>query len=45
MSNKEAVECIRGIEEGGEAAKELINESLSRGSKDDISCVVVTFHD
>ncbi|KAG6387073.1 hypothetical protein SASPL_152255 [Salvia splendens] len=45
MSNEEAVDCIRGMKDGGEAAKELINQALSRGSKDDISCVVVLFQD
>lgn len=45
MSNQEAVDCIRGIKDGGEAAKKLIDEGLSRGSKDDISCVLVIFQD
>ncbi|KAL1567511.1 protein-serine/threonine phosphatase [Salvia divinorum] len=45
MSNEEAVDCIRGIKDGGEAAKELISQALSRGTKDDISCVVVMFQD
>ncbi|KAL3851535.1 hypothetical protein ACJIZ3_013417 [Penstemon smallii] len=45
MSNQEAVDCIRGLKDGREAAEELVKEALLRESKDDISCVVVVFHD
>ncbi|CAI0545598.1 unnamed protein product [Linum tenue] len=41
MSNQDACDCIRGVEDPKEAAKTLIAEALARGSKDDISCIVV----
>nr|GMD31348.1 probable protein phosphatase 2C 28 isoform X1 [Ipomoea batatas]GMD36281.1 probable protein phosphatase 2C 28 isoform X1 [Ipomoea batatas] len=40
-SNEEVADCIRGLKSGQEAAEELIEKALLRGSKDDISCVVV----
>lgn len=43
MSNEEAWDRIEVIGNAEEAAKALINEALARGSKDDISCVVVSF--
>ena len=43
MSNQEAVDCIKHIKDAHSAAKNLIEEALSRKSKDDISCVVVRF--
>ncbi|KAJ4837133.1 hypothetical protein Tsubulata_047292, partial [Turnera subulata] len=43
MSNHEACDCIADFDEPEEAAKGLIREALARGSKDDISCVVVMF--
>ncbi|KAK4491551.1 hypothetical protein RD792_002303, partial [Penstemon davidsonii] len=45
MTNQEAVDCIRGLKDGREAAEELVKEALLRESKDDICCVVVVFHD
>lgn len=44
MSNEEAVECVKGLQDGQEGAEELIKEALVRESKDDVSCVVVMFH-
>ncbi|KAG5627494.1 hypothetical protein H5410_012712 [Solanum commersonii] len=44
MSNEAVAECVRGIEDGKKAAEELITEALVKGSRDDISCVVVMFH-
>nr|XP_048333972.1 probable protein phosphatase 2C 58 isoform X1 [Ziziphus jujuba var. spinosa] len=44
MSNKEALECIRKIDDAQEASKKLVREALSRKSNDDISCVIVMFH-
>ncbi|KAL0362311.1 UNVERIFIED_CONTAM: putative protein phosphatase 2C 58 [Sesamum calycinum] len=44
MSNQEAVESIRSIKDSHSAAKRLIDEAISRKSKDDISCIVVRFH-
>ncbi|KAG8386855.1 hypothetical protein BUALT_Bualt03G0192400 [Buddleja alternifolia] len=44
MCNEEAVESIRSIKDSQSAAKHLIEEALSRKSKDDISCIVVRFH-
>ncbi|KAA8526352.1 hypothetical protein F0562_008445 [Nyssa sinensis] len=43
MSNEEAVDCIKNIKEAHSAAKHLIDEALSRKSRDDISCIVVKF--
>eukprot|EP00257_Ricinus_communis_P018525 XP_015577263.1 probable protein phosphatase 2C 58 isoform X1 [Ricinus communis] len=43
MSNQEAYDCIRDLEDAQEAAEKLIAEALVRGSMDDISCIVVTF--
>ncbi|XP_019160750.1 PREDICTED: probable protein phosphatase 2C 28 isoform X3 [Ipomoea nil] len=40
-SNEEVADCIREMKSGQKAAEELIEEALLRGSKDDISCVVV----
>ncbi|VVB02121.1 unnamed protein product [Arabis nemorensis] len=44
VSNEEAWDRIEEIGNAEEAAKALINEALARGSKDDISCVVVSFN-
>ncbi|KAI3466883.1 hypothetical protein Pfo_023546 [Paulownia fortunei] len=44
VSNQEAVDCIRGLNDGQEAAEELIKEALLRESREDISCEVVMFH-
>ncbi|TKY66827.1 phosphatase 2C 58 [Spatholobus suberectus] len=43
MSNQEAVDSIRQIKDAQAAAKHLIEEAVSRKSKDDISCIVVKF--
>ncbi|GMY10152.1 probable protein phosphatase 2C 58 [Fagus crenata] len=43
MSNQEAVDSIKNIKDAQVAAKRLIDEALSRKSKDDISCIVVKF--
>ncbi|KAL2496849.1 putative protein phosphatase 2C 58 [Forsythia ovata] len=42
MSNQEAVESIRN-KSAQSAAKHLVEEAVSRKSKDDISCIVVRF--
>ncbi|XP_074287974.1 putative protein phosphatase 2C 58 [Silene latifolia] len=44
MTNEEACECIREVDDAQSAAEELVKEALNRGSADDISCVVVMFH-
>jgi protein phosphatase 1L len=43
LSNEEAVNCIKNIKDAQTAAKHLIEEAVSRKSKDDISCIVVKF--
>jgi protein phosphatase 1L len=43
MSNQEAVDSIKNIKDAQVAAKRLIDEALSKKSKDDISCIVVKF--
>ncbi|KAJ0694912.1 putative protein-serine/threonine phosphatase [Helianthus annuus] len=43
MSNEEAVDCVKGVEDPRAAAKQLIKEALAKKSRDDISCIVVRF--
>ncbi|KAI4333941.1 hypothetical protein L6164_018689 [Bauhinia variegata] len=43
MSNQEAVDSIRHIKDAKDAAKHLIEEAITKKSKDDISCIVVRF--
>ncbi|XP_010548568.1 PREDICTED: probable protein phosphatase 2C 59 isoform X2 [Tarenaya hassleriana] len=43
VSNEEAVEMIKEIEEAEEGAKKLMKEAYERGSADNITCVVVRF--
>ncbi|MED6216065.1 hypothetical protein PIB30_004095 [Stylosanthes scabra] len=43
MSNQEAVDSIKQIKDADAAAKHLIQEAVSKKSKDDISCIVVRF--
>ncbi|XP_062152711.1 probable protein phosphatase 2C 58 [Alnus glutinosa] len=43
LSNEDAVNCIKHIKDAQSAAKHLIEEAVSRKSKDDISCIVVKF--
>ncbi|CAF2122741.1 unnamed protein product [Brassica rapa subsp. narinosa] len=44
MSNEEAWDEIKEVRNAEKAAKALVDEALARGSKDDISCVVVCFN-
>ncbi|KFK36377.1 hypothetical protein AALP_AA4G115500 [Arabis alpina] len=44
VSNEEAWDRIEEMGNAEEAAKALIEEALARGSKDDISCIVVSFN-
>lgn len=44
MSNQEAVDEARGVQDARKAAVRLVDEAVRRGSKDDISCVVVRLH-
>lgn len=43
MSNEEAFDEIRECDDAEEASQVLIKEALHRGSRDDISCIVVDF--
>ncbi|KAJ4729771.1 Protein phosphatase 2C family protein [Melia azedarach] len=43
MTNQEAVDCIKNIKDAQSAAKHLIEQAVSKKSKDDISCIVVRF--
>ncbi|XP_021888499.1 probable protein phosphatase 2C 28 isoform X1 [Carica papaya] len=43
MSNQEAIDCIKNAKNAQEASEKLIEEALSRDSKDDISCIVCIF--
>ncbi|KAF9588188.1 hypothetical protein IFM89_008202 [Coptis chinensis] len=45
MSNQEAVDSIRNKKDAQSAAKHLTEEAVSRKSKDDISCIVVSNDD
>ncbi|TVU38900.1 hypothetical protein EJB05_12295, partial [Eragrostis curvula] len=44
MSNQEAVDEVRETRDARKAAVRLVDEAVRRGSKDDISCVVVRLH-
>lgn len=44
MSSQEAVDEARGVEDAREAAVRLVDEAVRRGSRDDISCIVVRLH-
>ena len=41
MTNQEAVDCIKDVNDAKLAAKHITEEALARGSSDDISCIVV----
>jgi serine/threonine protein phosphatase PrpC len=44
MTNQEACDCIKDIDDAQKAAKKLVAEAKYRGrSYDDISCIVVMF--
>ncbi|CAJ2631065.1 unnamed protein product [Trifolium pratense] len=43
ISNKEAVSLVQNITDAEVASKELIKEAYTRGSSDNITCVVVRF--
>ncbi|KAF5731378.1 protein phosphatase 2C 58 [Tripterygium wilfordii] len=43
MSNQEAADSVKQIKDAQSASKHLIEDALSRNSKDDISCIVVKF--
>ncbi|GJN32456.1 hypothetical protein PR202_gb20969 [Eleusine coracana subsp. coracana] len=44
MSNQEAVDEVRGTGDARKAAARLVDEAVRRGSKDDVSCIVVKLH-
>lgn len=43
MTNQEACDCIRDVDDAQKASKKLVKEAKSLGSYDDISCIVVMF--
>ncbi|XP_028785784.1 probable protein phosphatase 2C 39 [Neltuma alba] len=43
MTNEEACECVKDMDDAKKAAKKLVKEALAQGSYDDISCIVVMF--
>ncbi|KAF7842433.1 putative protein phosphatase 2C 39 isoform X4 [Senna tora] len=43
MTNEEACDCIKDIDDAKKASKKLVKEALRKGSYDDISCIVVMF--
>ncbi|PSS05589.1 Protein like [Actinidia chinensis var. chinensis] len=44
MTNQEAVDCIKNVNDAKLAAKHITEEALARNSSDDISCIVVMLH-
>ncbi|GJN11630.1 hypothetical protein PR202_ga29832 [Eleusine coracana subsp. coracana] len=44
MSNQEAVDEVRDTGDARKAAARLVDEAVRRGSKDDVSCIVVKLH-
>ncbi|KAL9677409.1 hypothetical protein QQ045_005638 [Rhodiola kirilowii] len=43
VTNQEAVEMVKPIQDAEEAAKRLVTEAYQRGSADNITCIVVRF--
>jgi len=43
MTNQEACDCIKDLDDAQKAATKLVKEAKSLGSYDDISCIVVIF--
>ncbi|XP_045822849.1 probable protein phosphatase 2C 39 [Trifolium pratense] len=43
MTNQEACDCIKDVDDAQKAAKKLVTEAKYKGSYDDISCIVVMF--
>ncbi|KAJ3675235.1 hypothetical protein LUZ60_004277 [Juncus effusus] len=43
ISNKDAVDLVRGVSDAEAASRRLIEEAYARGSSDNITCVVVRF--
>ncbi|CAK8578138.1 unnamed protein product [Lathyrus sativus] len=43
MTNQEACNCIKDVDDAQKAARKLVKEAKSMGSYDDISCIVVMF--
>ncbi|KAK7319311.1 hypothetical protein RJT34_04030 [Clitoria ternatea] len=43
MTNQEACDCIRDVDDAQKASKKLVREAKSLGSYDDISCIVIMF--
>lgn len=44
MSNQESINVVRDIADAQKAARRLADEAYSRGSNDNISCIIVRFH-
>ena len=44
MSNQEAVDEARGIEDARKAAVRLVDEAVRRGASDNLTAVMVSFH-
>ncbi|KAG2274201.1 hypothetical protein Bca52824_056756 [Brassica carinata] len=45
FSNEEAVALVKEVEDPEDSAKKLVAEAIKRGSKDNITCVIVRFLD
>ncbi|KAK7399752.1 hypothetical protein VNO78_10941 [Psophocarpus tetragonolobus] len=43
MTNQEACDCIRDVDDAKKASQKLVKEAKSLGSYDDISCIVIMF--
>eukprot|EP00250_Pteridium_aquilinum_P027335 c346_g1_i1 orf=322-1185(-) len=44
VTNQDAVSLVQSIPDAEEAAKSLANEAMRKGSADNITCIVVRFH-
>ncbi|KAL3137661.1 hypothetical protein ABBQ38_004936 [Trebouxia sp. C0009 RCD-2024] len=44
LTNQDAAQCIKDIKDPQRAAKKLTDEAYSRGSNDNISCIVIRFN-
>lgn len=44
VSNQDAVTLVEAIPDAEEAAKSLVNEAIYKGTADNVTCVVIRFH-
>ncbi|MCO5606415.1 hypothetical protein L7F22_060603 [Adiantum nelumboides] len=44
VSNQDAVTLVEAIPDAEEAAKSLVNEAICKGSADNVTCIIICFH-